>query len=75
MSDAPQVSQVVEIKAGCKYIIEVPAWVDDDQARKMHKAIYEWWNGSEPLFIIGGGLMLTKVEDKPIVSKGEQVIQ
>lgn len=68
MSDLPDVSQVVEIKPDCKYIIEVPVYMDQDNFRTVVDQVSDWWSSDEPFFIIGGGLTLKKVEGKPSVS-------
>lgn len=73
VSDLPQVSQVVEIKPDCKYIIQMPAWVDQEQFRSMVDVLNEWWDSPHPIFLLAGGVTLVKVtkvnEQKPLVSQ------
>lgn len=75
MSDAPQASQVIEIKPDCKYIIEVPASMSQEYFRATVDQIREWWKSGESILLLGGGLTLRKVESEPLVSQSENTPQ
>lgn len=75
MSDLPEVSQVTEIKPDCKYIIEVPASMSQDNFRATVEQIREWWKSGESILLLGGGLTLKKVESEPLVSQSENTPQ
>lgn len=73
MSDPVQVDQVIEIKPDGKYVLVVPAWADEYKFEETVTVVSDWWDSDDPILIIGNGLRLVRIEDKPSVAKEQDL--